>query len=312
MLRDAIENLAGCTSGACFAWHGVLGCGALLLGLWFAYELWCRPYRDEARVYMDVLRDRAQLKEELEKEERSGGGGEHSEKAGEDGASNPLLMAADRARRQRRSGAQLEPGLGWKAVKLARHVGVKGSNAGPDARAECRPGEVAREEGVGAVRTGEPAAVEEVRKPAGMEMAQASGEDPAATAETGRDRETGAAVPALQKLERRTEVEYGGSTGGAEVDEDLGIVFRTAPSNADELTRIPGIDDWVATRLRECGVYRFRQIADWSMDNVRSIAAKLNLPAERILRERWISRATALAEGGTMEPLPAVRRKLRA
>ena len=122
MVRDALLNLIHCNSGVCFVWHGLLACGALLLGIWFAYELWCRPYREEARIYTNVLRDRAQLREEQVRTEESGADGRQKKKGAVRGLGGGLLqLAADRARRRRLVGGvpDGQASWGWKAVELA-------------------------------------------------------------------------------------------------------------------------------------------------------------------------------------------------
>jgi hypothetical protein len=122
MVRDAVLNLIHCNSGVCFVWHGLLGCGALLLGVWFAYELWCRPYREEARIYTNVLRDRAQLREEQGRAKDSRLDGMKAKMGTVQRIGAGLLqIAADRARRRRLSGRlpDAQGSWGWKAVELA-------------------------------------------------------------------------------------------------------------------------------------------------------------------------------------------------
>lgn len=494
MLRDAIENLMQCSSGFCFAWHGALGGAALLLGLWFAYEIWCRPFWAEARIYQSAVRDRAESREQLERESRKGpempgaGGGV---RMGGGPEKAPLLQAADRARRQREMGVpdSVEP-LGWKAVELAsrpsgsafslveeepgladvdraetgpagsgsleesgkRALAERGADTGEKASGnviELQPwlepegeddltliegisGRLRRElNSLGIFRfeqlaSWQPAEAARVAKELGvgdaiprqnwMEQAaqlqtvfrgelgeadlgwsnRAGGVEMVYRGESVRmDERWGlvfddapevrddlteihAVSPALERklaalgiyrlkqvaawtpgqvgaveeelpleggtivrerwrqqaerlhrriyrasstwttsspprleYEQRLEEIYGGVKGGAVWDERLGIVYRSEPAEAEDLTLLPGIGEVLAAWLRDCGIYRFQQIADWSMDNVKAFAARLDLPAERILQERWIPRAAALAEG---RPLlfPTIFRKFRA
>lgn len=461
MFHEAIQNLLTCNSGICFAWHGTLGLGALLLGLWLAFELWCRPFREEAGIYMSVLRDRERLREERERGELSGGeNGAPIVGASSGRESAALLQAADRARRQRQADGVPDPSVpwGWKAVELASpqgepaDSGALGGSADPAAltpaklavrpnpsteddltliegisarlRNELRALGVNRFERIASWSPDEVAAIseelgvgEEIERLAWISQAReltmifseeavdgasafwaGNGEEgttfsgdalrrdenlgfvfvrppevrddltQVVTLSRAAERELGklgifrfrqisrwspANVKAVeerlglgpgfitqgrwrQQAERRhreiyrgsdtwtvsspprSEYEsriaeaYGGAQGGAFLKLPLGIVYRTPPAGADDLTRIPGIGELVAVWLRDCGVYRFRQIADWSMDNVRAFAGRLDLPVERILQEGWIGKAAALAD--EVEPLhfPAVRRKLRA
>lgn len=464
MFHEAIQNLLNCNSGICFAWHGSLGVGALLLGVWLAFELWCRPYREEAGIYMSVLRDRARLREEQERstpadtDDRRPSAGAFA-----DSENGVLLQAANRARRQRQSDGLPDPAApwGWKAVELASRQGATttdkeaGGSAGKRSdlepeqaktmvrrnssteddltliegvsaylRNELRAMGVTRFERIAswsaedaARMAGELGLGEAIERQAWMTQARElmaiyseealdsavafwAGNAEEGTSFSGaplrRDENLGlvfdrppevrdaltqvvtlsrtaeqelgqlgifrfrqisrwtpANVKAIeerlglgsgfvdqgrwrQQAERRhreiyrgsdtwtvsspprSEYEtrigevYGGAEGGAILKLPLGIVYRTPPAGADDLTRIPGIGELVAAWLRDCGVYRFRQIADWSMDNAQAFAVRLDLPVERILQEGWISKAAALAE--EVEPLhfPALRRKLRA
>ncbi|MEO0448211.1 MAG: hypothetical protein AAF191_19255, partial [Verrucomicrobiota bacterium] len=61
MFQDAIQKLMECQSGPCLIWHGTLGLAAAILGVWMAFEVWGRPWREGARSY--ALRQAAQAKE---------------------------------------------------------------------------------------------------------------------------------------------------------------------------------------------------------------------------------------------------------
>jgi predicted flap endonuclease-1-like 5' DNA nuclease len=76
-----------------------------------------------------------------------------------------------------------------------------------------------------------------------------------------------------------------------ETDETRGVVFLRAPEERDDLTRIEGIEAGLAERLEEAGVFRYRQVADWSEANAEVFAARLGIPLARIYRERWIPQA---------------------
>lgn len=66
---------------------------------------------------------------------------------------------------------------------------------------------------------------------------------------------------------------------------------------ADDLTLLVGIGPKLAASLAELGVTRFRQIADWSADELDSFDKLLNLKG-RADRDAWVAQAKRLAEGG--------------
>ncbi len=99
--------------------------------------------------------------------------------------------------------------------------------------------------------------------------------------------------PSLEEYESRIDREYRGEPVRA--DGVLGIVYGSRPENPDDLSQIDGIGEMMAQWLNDSGVYRFRQLADWSEANVNGFADRLDLAAERIYSERWIQQAAELA-----------------
>jgi hypothetical protein len=87
-------------------------------------------------------------------------------------------------------------------------------------------------------------------------------------------------------------------------------VGRSGPE-ADDLTRIRGVSAGLARRLVDRGVVRFAQIAAWSADDVRTIAANLELGRE-ISRGNWIEQAALLELRRGAAPRPAVGADTRA
>jgi predicted flap endonuclease-1-like 5' DNA nuclease len=65
-------------------------------------------------------------------------------------------------------------------------------------------------------------------------------------------------------------------------------------AGADDLTRIQGIDEVVASRLNFIGVTRFAQIAHWNADDVRLVSQSLGFFG-RVEDEYWIDQARQLA-----------------
>ncbi len=108
-------------------------------------------------------------------------------------------------------------------------------------------------------------------------------------------------APDLESFRERAAQQFAGED--VQVDQDFGITLRTQPLEGDELFEIDGIEPGMAERLNEAGVYRFKQMANWSLRNVSTYAVLLGIPSDRILRERWISQAGALQERPP-KPLP--------
>ncbi len=73
---------------------------------------------------------------------------------------------------------------------------------------------------------------------------------------------------------------------------------------ADDLTRIHGIDQVLAERLNYAGVTRFAEIANWNAGDVRRMSQVLGFFG-RIQDEYWIDQARLLAGGGQDAPPPA-------
>ncbi|MDO9383401.1 MAG: hypothetical protein Q7T86_11115 [Hyphomicrobiaceae bacterium] len=73
---------------------------------------------------------------------------------------------------------------------------------------------------------------------------------------------------------------------------------------ADDLTRIHGIDQVLAARLNYAGVTRFAEIASWNADDVRRMSQTLGFFG-RIQDEYWIDQARLLAGGAQDAPPPA-------
>jgi predicted flap endonuclease-1-like 5' DNA nuclease len=78
-----------------------------------------------------------------------------------------------------------------------------------------------------------------------------------------------------------------------EIDPALGPVYREAPSNADDLTKIKGIAGVLAKRLNDLGVHTFQQIASWEDRHVREFSTRLAFK-DRIMREAWVDQARRL------------------
>lgn len=74
--------------------------------------------------------------------------------------------------------------------------------------------------------------------------------------------------------------------------------LATAPGDApDDLKRIRGIGVLIEKKLNAMGVTTYEQIANWTADDVGTVARKLDFKG-RIERENWIEQARILASGG--------------
>ncbi len=88
-----------------------------------------------------------------------------------------------------------------------------------------------------------------------------------------------------------------------EEDPALGPIYRRPPSQIDDLTRIKGIARVIEGRLHEIGVFRFRQIAVWTDDQVTAFSKRLNF-RDRIARDRWIAQCQELHREKYGAPVP--------
>jgi predicted flap endonuclease-1-like 5' DNA nuclease len=68
---------------------------------------------------------------------------------------------------------------------------------------------------------------------------------------------------------------------------------QTAP---DDLKRIAGIGPSFERGLRAAGVNSFKQISEWTADDIENIALKLRIVSKRIVRDRWVESARQLVE----------------
>tara|TARA_R110002096_G_scaffold147671_21_gene307798 strand:+ start:22546 stop:24066 length:1521 start_codon:yes stop_codon:yes gene_type:complete len=101
------------------------------------------------------------------------------------------------------------------------------------------------------------------------------------------------ANPSLEEYEALIDEDYQGEQVRA--DGLLGVLYTSRPDDSDELTEIDGVSDLMSQWLQDSGVFKFKQIADWSEMNVTNFADRLDLPKDRIFSERWIPQAQELA-----------------
>ena len=75
------------------------------------------------------------------------------------------------------------------------------------------------------------------------------------------------------------------------VDPKLGVLFTKKPAEIDDLKLIKGVANVLEKRLHKFGLYRFKQIALWTDDQVAEFSDQLSFPG-RIERDDWVKQAT--------------------
>lgn len=78
-----------------------------------------------------------------------------------------------------------------------------------------------------------------------------------------------------------------------EIDPALGSVYKIAPPDAEDLTRIKGISNALEKRLHELGIYTWSQIASWEERHIREFSSRLAFK-DRIVREKWVEQSRNL------------------
>ncbi len=77
----------------------------------------------------------------------------------------------------------------------------------------------------------------------------------------------------------------------AELERELAAAAARAPLGApDDLTKIKGIGPVLKRKLNDLGVITFRQIADFTPDDIARVNGVLDFPG-RIEREKWVDQA---------------------
>lgn len=83
------------------------------------------------------------------------------------------------------------------------------------------------------------------------------------------------------------------SAESGRLDEQLGMVYDSAPSEIDDLKEINGVGPKLEEKLNSIGIYRFEQIANWTEENVAEFDELLSFKG-RIERDEWIKKAGEL------------------
>lgn len=74
-------------------------------------------------------------------------------------------------------------------------------------------------------------------------------------------------------------------------DTTLGVLYYQRPSEIDDLKKIHGVAEVLEKRLHEFGLFRFKQIALWTDEQVNEFSERLSFPG-RIERDEWVKQAT--------------------
>lgn len=99
-------------------------------------------------------------------------------------------------------------------------------------------------------------------------------------------------VELTQDTESATKVEEP-LAEGTKLDEKLGYIYEDRPDDADDLVTINGVGPVLEGKLNSFGVFTFKQIANWTPDNVAEFDDLLSFKG-RINRDDWISQAAEL------------------
>ncbi len=73
----------------------------------------------------------------------------------------------------------------------------------------------------------------------------------------------------------------------------LGILYQAKPQIVDDLTELKGVAETLQSRLNETGIYTYKQIALWSLDQAREFSSRLSFK-DRVEREHWVDQAKEL------------------
>lgn len=94
---------------------------------------------------------------------------------------------------------------------------------------------------------------------------------------------------------KKAPAEEKASSGEGRVDEALGLVYDSAPSEVDDLKEISGVGPKLEEKLNSIGIYRFEQIANWTEENIKEFDELLSFKG-RIERDDWLTKAKELHE----------------
>lgn len=119
-------------------------------------------------------------------------------------------------------------------------------------------------------------------------------EKPAAKPKAKRKAAPKAEKAAAPKEEKKAESKKEKSAASeGRVDEKLGMVYDSAPSEVDDLKEIGGVGPKLEEKLNSIGVYKYEQIANWKKENIEEFDELLSFKG-RIERDEWVAKAKEL------------------
>ena len=74
-------------------------------------------------------------------------------------------------------------------------------------------------------------------------------------------------------------------------------LLAKAPADADDLKKIKGVGPKSADALNALGIYKFEQLASFSVADVEWLSGEIGFSVERIEKDGWIAMAADLAKG---------------
>jgi predicted flap endonuclease-1-like 5' DNA nuclease len=80
----------------------------------------------------------------------------------------------------------------------------------------------------------------------------------------------------------------------AKLEQDMSDALAWAPDPEDDLKRLQGVGPAFERALKALGVRTFAQIAEWSDEDIETMAPRLKTTAARIRRDDWIGSARKL------------------
>ena len=87
-------------------------------------------------------------------------------------------------------------------------------------------------------------------------------------------------------------------------------LYEAPPEKVDDLKLISGVGPKLEKLLNELGVYTFEQIASWGAGEIKWVDDHLKFKG-RIVRDKWVEQAAALAAGGEEEYVKRFGKKPR-
>ena len=89
---------------------------------------------------------------------------------------------------------------------------------------------------------------------------------------------------------------------GYRIDRRFGTAYDHAPSGADDLTMICGVDTREAVILNRLGIYFLAQIALWQRREAAAFADELGMSLSTLLEEQWIEQAQRICRPQPTSP----------